>query len=59
MSNQEKALFPACAMGGPGMLACGVIAKNGTPYGLLMSIPGAALTSAALWILFRAALRKG
>jgi len=56
MSQLSKALFPACASFGPIMLAMGCLFPNrdGAPYGLIMTLPGALMTTAALLIIFRA-----
>ncbi|MEZ6128377.1 MAG: hypothetical protein R3C59_06825 [Planctomycetaceae bacterium] len=56
MSSLAKAIFPACATFGPIMLALGSLFPNrdGTPYGLTMTFPGALMTTAALLIVFRA-----
>jgi hypothetical protein len=50
-----KASFSACASFGPIMLAMGSLFPNrdGTPYGLIITIPGAMMTTAALLIVFR------
>jgi len=55
MPKLAKAIFPACASFGPIMLAMGSLYPNrdGTPYGLIMSFPGALMTTAALLIVFR------
>ncbi len=55
MSMLAKAIFPACASFGPIMLAMGSLFPNrdGTPYGVIMTFPGALMTTAALLILFR------
>lgn len=51
MSN----LFPACASFGPMFVAMGCMFPNrgGVAYGLLMSVPGAFMTTAALMMIFR------
>jgi hypothetical protein len=56
MSELMKAIFPACACFGPTMLAMGALIPNrdGMPYGLIVTLPGAAMTITALMILFRA-----
>jgi hypothetical protein len=56
MSDFMKAVFPAFACFGPTMLALGSLIPNrdGTPYGLIVTFPGALMTAAALLILFRA-----
>ena len=50
-----KTTFPVCASFGPVMLALGSLSPNreGMPYGLLLAIPGALMTSAALIMVFR------
>ncbi len=55
MPKLAKALFPACASFGPIMLAMGSLFPNrdGTPYGLIITVPGALMTTAALLIVFR------
>ncbi len=55
MSNLMKTTFPVCASFGPVMLALGSLppSREGMPYGLLLAIPGAFMTSAALLMVFR------
>lgn len=55
MSSLMKTTFPVCASFGPVMLALGSLPPNrdGMPYGLLLAIPGALMTSAALMMVFR------
>lgn len=55
MSNLMKTTFPACASFGPVMLALGSLPPNreGMSVGLLLAIPGALMTSAALLVVFR------
>lgn len=55
VSNLMKTTFPACASFGPVMLALGSLppSREGMPYGLLLAIPGALMTSAALLMVFR------
>lgn len=51
----SKSLFPVCASFGPTFMALGLLFPNrgGFPYGVLMALPGALMTSAAMMILFR------
>lgn len=55
MFKLSKELFPACASFGPIMIAMGqgLPIRDGIPYGLILSVPGAFATVAALMILFR------
>lgn len=55
MSNLMRDAFAPCACFGPTMLALGSLMPNrdGMPFGLIVTIPGALMTSAALMILFR------
>ena len=57
MSKLAKSLFPACASFGPFIITvgCQVPYREGTAYlGLIISLPGVMMTTAALLIIYRA-----